>query len=124
MRDIQDDVEARDARIAVVGNGSVEQASAFRAAESLRCDVYVDPERIAYRAAGLRRGVRTTANLTTAAASARALRGGFRQTSIAGDPWQQGGAFVIDRGGAIRFAYVSRTAGDHPEPADLLEALA
>jgi hypothetical protein len=40
-----------------------------------------------------------------------------------GDPWQQGGAFVLDTAGAIRFTHVSQRAGDHAPPEALLEAL-
>ena len=123
LRGIDDAVRQAGAHIAVVGNGTVEQARAFRDAEDVPFDLYVDPELAAYGAAGLRRGVRTALNLSTVRASARALRGGFRQTAVAGDPWQQGGAFVIARGGRVLFAYVSRAAGDHPEPGDLVESL-
>jgi hypothetical protein len=53
----------------------------------------------------------------------RALRSGFRQTEVQGDPWQLGGAFVITPEGKTVYEHVSREAGDHPDNADLLRAL-
>ena len=55
--------------------------------------------------------------------AARALQAGYRQNSVEGDPWQLGGVFVVRPGGELLYAYRSREAGDHPEPADLLAAL-
>ena len=31
-----------------------------------------------------------------------------------GDPWQQGGVFIIRPGNRVEFAYISAEAGDHP----------
>ena len=53
----------------------------------------------------------------------RALRGGFRQKGVQGDPWQLGGVFVVAPGGVIRFAYASSAAGDHPPVGAILAAL-
>ena len=36
---------------------------------------------------------------------------------------QQGGVFVIGRGGRLLYQYVSREAGDHPDNRELLRAL-
>jgi hypothetical protein len=62
-------------------------------------------------------------NLRTARHALRAVRKGFRQTSVQGDPWQLGGSFVIDPKGNVLFAHTSREAGDHPDPEDILAAL-
>jgi hypothetical protein len=42
---------------------------------------------------------------------------------VQGDPWQQGGVFVIDATGRIRYSYVSRYAGDHPDPVPVVDIL-
>ena len=77
----------------------------------------------AYRAAGLKRGIFDAVNLRTARHAVRAFRKGFRQVSVQGDPWQLGGSFVIDPKGAVLFTQVSKEAGDHPDPQDILAAL-
>jgi NAD(P)-dependent dehydrogenase (short-subunit alcohol dehydrogenase family) len=53
----------------------------------------------------------------------RALRKGFRQTDVQGDPWQLGGVFVIKPGGRLTYRYVSREAGDHAPVDEILRAL-
>jgi hypothetical protein len=85
--------------------------------------VFTDPGRETYAAAGLRRSVGSSVNLRSMRHAARARKGGHRQGSVQGDAWQQGGVLVIAAGGEILFRYVSREAGDHPEPDDLLEVL-
>ena len=90
---------------------------------SLAAPVYADPHMKAYRAAGLRRDLRSTANLKVLLHGAHALRQGFRQTSVKGDPWQQGGVFVIRPDGTVLFEYASQEAGDHPEIASILAAV-
>ena len=53
----------------------------------------------------------------------RALKKGFRQKRLQGDPWQLGGVFVIDPSGKILYKQISREAGDHPEAGEILAAL-
>ncbi len=123
MRGIADEVRRRGAEIVVVGNGSIAQARDFREAEGVDFALYVDPGLAAYRAAGLRRGLFTALNVRTVRAALRARRAGFRQTAVAGDAWQQGGTFVVARGGRVVFAHASETAGEHATPAAVLAAL-
>ena len=61
----------------------------------LDCPLLVDPELRAYRAAGLRRGRVELLSPRLPLNAMRALRAGYRQTSVQGDPWQLGGVFVI-----------------------------
>lgn len=123
MRDAYPAIEATGAKLVVIGNGQPWQAKAFREDERIPFALWVDPEMEAYRAAGLRRGVTKAISLRSPGHLVRALRKGFRQTAVAGDPWQLGGAFVISPDGTTRFAQVSREAGDHASLADLLAAL-
>ncbi len=55
--------------------------------------------------------------------SLRAIRAGIRQGPTQGDPWQQGGVFVIRPGNVTAYAYVSEEAGDHPPVADVVAAV-
>jgi NAD(P)-dependent dehydrogenase (short-subunit alcohol dehydrogenase family) len=84
----------------------------------------VDPELRAYRAAGLRRGRVEVLSPRLARNGLRALRAGFRQTGVEGDPWQLGGAFVLRPDGACTFRQASREAGDHADLDGVLAALA
>jgi len=53
----------------------------------------------------------------------RAWCSGFRQSGIQGDPWQLGSAFVVIPEGKTACAWISRQAGDHPSPPELLAVL-
>lgn len=123
MRDVTDELRKRGADLVVVGNGGVEQALAFRDSKRLPFPLYTDPSRDSYRKAGLRHGLGSTLNPRAALHAIAALRQGFRQSRTQGDPLQQGGVFVIAKGGRLLFQYVSREAGDHPANEDLVRAL-
>ena len=83
----------------------------------------MDPELVAYRAAGLRRGRVEALSPRMPLNALRALRSGHRQGKIQGDPWQLGGVFVIRPPGEVTFEHVSQVAGDHPEIDDVLDGL-
>ena len=108
-------------KIVVVGNGRPEHAIDFRDGEHVESALYVDPELRAYAAAGLRRGLRSSLSLGVISRGVRALREGRRQGATMGDPWQQGGVFIIRPGNRVDFAYISEEAGDHP-PAEAIIA--
>jgi NAD(P)-dependent dehydrogenase (short-subunit alcohol dehydrogenase family) len=126
LRDRWNEIEARGAALAIVGNGSAAFAAAFREDLELPSEVtlLVDPELRAYRAAGLRRGRVEALSPRVALNGLRAFRRGFRQTGVEGDPWQLGGAFVLRPDGACTFRQASREAGDHADIDALLAALA
>jgi peroxiredoxin len=83
-----------------------------------------DPTREGYRTYGLKRG--SAWEVIGPAAIVRGLqarRKGHRIEKIEGDAFQMPGTFVIDRGGAVRYARYARHSGDHPDPKDLVQAL-
>lgn len=123
LRDIDPEIRRRDARLLVIGNGKPAQAKAFAAERQLGFALYTDPGLRAYRAAGLRRAFASTFNLSLVQHGVRALKTGFRQGLVQGDPWQQGGAFVFAPGDQVLFEQRSDTAGDHVDPRRLLAAL-
>lgn len=117
-------IERAGAALAFVGNGNRRYARAFAEDLGLEAPVYVDPALVAYAALGMKRGVLAAlASPSVVASTARALRGGFRQEGVQGDPWQLGGVFVVAPGGAVRYAHASRAAGDHPTVDAILAAL-
>jgi NAD(P)-dependent dehydrogenase (short-subunit alcohol dehydrogenase family) len=123
LRDRVDEIRARGAELVIVGNGTRYFAEAFREDFELDTPLLVDPELRAYRAAGLRRGRVEILSPRLPLNALRALRKGFVQTSVEGDPWQLGGVFVIRPGGALMYRYLSQEAGDHPPVDDILAAL-
>jgi NAD(P)-dependent dehydrogenase (short-subunit alcohol dehydrogenase family) len=123
LRDRIGDIRARGAELVIVGNGAQNFAAAFREDQQLDGPLLVDPELRAYRAAGLRRGRVELLSPRMPLNAMRALRGGYRQTTVEGDPWQLGGVFVIRPGGDLAYRHVSREAGDHPPVDEVIAAL-
>jgi hypothetical protein len=77
----------------------------------------------AYAAAGLKRGLRSSLSSGVMMRGIRAFREGKRQGATMGDPWQQGGVFIIRPGNRVEFAYISAEAGDHPSSEAIISAL-
>jgi len=117
-------VRKAGAELVFVGNGNRHFARAFRDELGIKAPIYVDTQRGAYAALGMRRGFgATVGSLAAVKNAARALRKGFRQGSVQGDAWQLGGVLVVRPGGEIAYRHLSRTAGDHPPVADILAAI-
>ena len=83
-----------------------------------------DPSLRTYKAASLKRSIGATFNLGLLSSARRAFSKGFRQKGVQGDAWQQGGVFVLDRGGEVIYSQRSTNAGDHADPDAVLDALA
>jgi alkyl-hydroperoxide reductase/thiol specific antioxidant family protein len=123
LRDALSDIRRRGAELVIVGNGRPEHAIDFRDSEHVESPLYVDPELRAYAAAGLRRGLRSSLSPGVMLRGVRALIEGQRQGATMGDPWQQGGVFIIRPGNRVDFAYISEEAGDHPSAEAIISAL-
>jgi peroxiredoxin len=120
---LRDRVRGMGADIVVIGQGSVEEARAFRHTEKVTLPLLTDPSRASYCALDMRRGPTSVLRLSVVTRALAAWRAGFRQSRVAGDPLQQGGVLVIAPGGIERFRYLSQGAGDHPPPTRMLDAL-
>jgi len=123
LHDSLPSIRRNGAELVVVGSGQPEQISDFREQLGLNIPIYVDPERRAYDAAGLKRGLWLTFKPRTWGNWLRAYRQGMRQGSLQGDNWQQGGVFVIRPGNVTSYAYVSQEAGDHPPVEEVIAAV-
>lgn len=123
MRDALPEIRRRGAELVIVGNGRPEHAVAFRDSEHVVSPLYVDPELQAYAAAGLKRGLRSSLSPGVILRGVRAFRDGKRQGATMGDPWQQGGVFIIGPRNRVSFSYISQEAGDHPSVEAILSAL-
>ncbi len=114
-------IRAAGGELVVVGNGSAEQARTFAAKTSLDAALYTDPTLAVYRAFGAHRG---WSNLVWYALNILgALRRGFITRRVLGDPAQQGGVFVVTQAGEVVYSYVSKVAGDHPDPEQAVRAV-
>lgn len=109
----------RGARVAIVGNGSVEQARRFFAEKKLPrhgVDVLTDPACESYRAAGLEKGfAKTFLNGGSKHAYEAARREGHRITGWFGDLTQLGGLMLVSPPARLLYLHRSRFAGDHPD---------
>lgn len=116
------DIERQSADLVIIGNGSAHFIAGFRDRAGYLGTIYTDPSRRTYRALDLRHGVRTSFNLKSTRRAVTALASGFRQVGTQGDPWQQGGVFVVDTAGEIVYRYRSDSAGDHPDVREIVVA--
>ncbi len=123
MRPFIAELRKLGAELCVVGNGAPHFARGLRDEFQLDVPIYCDQKLEAYAAAGLKRGLSTVLKLGALTSSIKAFRRGARQTSLQGDPWQQGGAFVILPGGRVVYSQVSQALGDHADPNQFLSAL-
>lgn len=123
LRDATADIEARGARLRIVGNGSVEFARSFAVEHQLEEDVFTDPERSVYSALGMARNLGATFSLGTLTGGVRAFRRGYRQKQVQGDPWQQGGVVIVSQEDELLFEHINQHAGDHPRISDILSAI-
>jgi len=112
LRRRHDDFERAGARLVFVGPGTPAMARAFRDEQPGDGVVLSDVDRNSYRAAGMRRSIWALLHWRMVWNLLRALRGGFRQTKVQGDPWQQGGVLVFDAAGGLVHQQVDRVGGD------------
>ncbi len=107
--------------LAAIGSGSPDQARAFVEEFGFSGEIYVSQDLAAYKAFRLVRGIWRSLGPASILRGLGAIRAGFRQGSSAGDPWQQGGVFLVGPGEKLLFAHRDQFAGDL---ADLDQALA
>ena len=87
----------------------------------VRFDVYTDPGKRSYDAAGFKHGL--ALNVRMLKYGWRALKAGHMQGRIKGDASQQGGTIVFDAAGEPALVHVDDTAGDHAEVEQVLAVL-
>lgn len=118
-----DRIHAAGAELHVIGNGAPMFIAGFRETAKYPGPIHTDPSLKVYDAAELVRGVASTFSPRAGLNALRALKGGFRQGRTQGDPTQQGGVLVVAPSGDIKFHYISKVAGDHPDVDRVIGAL-
>jgi hypothetical protein len=112
------------AKIAAIGLGDRNYAKLFREETGITFPLLIDEDRLAYRAAGLRKGnLLHIFRRDNAAARARAKAGGHRQVKLGRDPFQLGGSFIFLPGNKDLYTHISKTFGDNASADALLAAL-
>ena len=129
----RDKFEEAGARLAVIGQGTPQQAEEFRRAQSITLPLYADPQRQAFDAAGAK--IATLTEIVNPRIVARGIghtvTSRLRQGSIAVHQWriggehpsQLGGVLVIAPDDSIRYAHMSEDASDNPPVEEVLAAV-
>lgn len=124
MREHEQTIRQKGAKIVAVGLGDANYARHFREQTGITFPLLVDDKRQAYRALGLRQ-----ANLLhllrsdNARARKRAKAVGVRQHRLGKDPFQLGGSFVFAPGNVDKFSHVSETFGDNAPVEQVIAAI-
>lgn len=108
-----------------VGNGASHYIEGFIERNAIDLDiveVVTDPSLAAHRALELPRSFASTYGPRALWGLGRALVHGFRQRSIEGDVYQQGGVLVIDREQRVAYLHRDQALGDHAPTSDVIEA--
>jgi hypothetical protein len=118
-----DDIHAAGAELYVIGSGTPNFIAGFRETTGFTGTVLTDPSLEVYRAAELKRGLRTFVSLGAAARTVGSLARGFRQGRTQGDNLQQGGVLVVARDGRVLWQHISDSPGDNADPDELVRVL-
>ena len=111
MRAHEAAIAAAGAGIVFVGTGTPAMAAAFAREHAGSHPVLSDQDRALFAASGMRRGWWRMLRPSLLRNLVRALRRGFRQGRVQGDPWQLGGVVVIDRERRIHHVQRDAVAG-------------
>ena len=117
-------IRAAGAELYVIGNGAPMFIAGFRETTGYKGALYTDPSLAVFRAAELRRGLRTVLNVATVVRSVGALRRGFRQGRTRGSALQHGGVVVIARDGRVIWHHISDGPGDNATVDQIVAVLA
>lgn len=121
MRDYIPRIHEAGAELVTLGNGTPEQAKWFVEDYDVDTPVLTDPKLASHAIVGARRAGLPDPRTMMAGVSAFAK--GFRQTGVKGSATQLGGVFVITSDGRMAYSYLSRFAGDHPDPENAIAVL-
>ena len=117
----QDEFKKLGARVVIVGHSSVRYAKAFVEETGVDLPVYVDKDRVVYKALEFKRPLLGILNPKVMVRAAAGRKQGFSQPGVHGDAFQLGGVVLRMPDGSMPYRYTSLFAGDHP-PVDELKA--
>lgn len=124
MRDRIDEFEALGADVITIGMGQPEMAADFRDQQEIPFPVLVDHTKKTYRMLGLGRGSMVKImGPQVWLRGAKGLLTGHGMATPKQDPYQLGGAVVLDKGGRVKHVHRATTSSDNLPVDDLLAAL-
>ncbi|MEO6597772.1 MAG: AhpC/TSA family protein [Planctomycetota bacterium] len=112
LRSREAEFAAAGAKLLFVGSGTPAMAADFASTHAGAHPVLSDVHRRCFEAAGMRRSIGAMLHWRMWKNVWRALRSGFRQARVQGDPWQQGGVLVLDSDARLRHQQADRAGGD------------
>jgi hypothetical protein len=124
LREHEVEFQKLGAKLAAIGLGDRNYAKLFREETGITFPLLIDEDRIAYRAAGLRKGnLLHIFRRDNGEARARAKAAGHRQLRLGRDPFQLGASFIFLPGNRDLYTHISKTFGDNAAPEALIAAL-
>lgn len=113
-----------DARVVLVGLGSIEETAAFKKRFEVPFTMIADPEKHLFGAFRLKQA--SAGSLLSAKMifkGVKSMAQGHTMGMPKGDVRQLPGVFIIDTASRIRFSHHAATPADHPRPEALLDVL-
>ena len=114
------------ARIVLIGQGTPTDCAEFCSRTHVEFDVFVDPERVAFRAFGLAEGtfMQIAGPAVTLPWMKLEMKKETRQHGLRGGSFMQmPGTFLVDDAGIVRFAHRNRHVADSPRNQAMLDVL-
>lgn len=101
--------------VALIGNGQVKQVEQFRNEMNWMAYLFTDPQRITYNQMGFVKGVNVTFTAKGLGKVIESYKQGNQQSwlRMPTDPFQQGGAVIVDKQGLVSELHRDQYAGDH-----------
>jgi hypothetical protein len=108
-------------RLIAIGNGTPLMAQDFLEKFSVPFPLYTDPSRSSYKKMGFKK--KLGINISSLKRTKEALSAGHKQGKVQGDPFQQGGEALFNKGGDLIWSRPSSAAGDHANHQEIRTAL-
>ena len=108
-------------QVAVIGSGAPNFARGFKERMEIDVPIFSDEKLAAYQAASFKRGAATLLHPGVVAKGITTIFK-HRQRRTMGDNTQQGGVVIARPDGTMPYRFISRYAGDHAKPADVVAA--
>lgn len=109
----------------LIGNGPAQHARDFKDEMKWNGYIFTDPQRQTYKTLDFRSGVGVTFTYPALRKVITSFREGNPQTwkRIPTDPFQQGGAVLVDKNGIVRLFHADAFAGDHFDKNQLVQEI-
>lgn len=121
MNELVNEFDRAGVQIVGIGNGTPLMAQDFASQFLIRFPLYTDPEKATYKHFGMKRLMGLS--LGTMKRGWATYRKGFRQGSMQGDAFQQGGVVLVEPSGNIIWSHIDEGPGMHAKPEQVRKAV-